>query len=123
MSTPTSITVVATRTLNVPFLNLQSSVSYIYIFVTYSLFTKGIDKFKELYEKGMFDGIYTTNLSYIDEEYLKEQWLHRVDCSEFVSQIIYNLHNEMSISDLQNNRSYPSKVLAEKFKQTKQLTK
>lgn len=93
----------------------KRGVSHIYIFVTYSLFTKGIDKFKELYKKRMFDGIYTTNFSYINEEYLKEPWIHRVDCSEFVSQIIYNLHNEMSISDLQNKKSYPGKVLAKKF--------
>ena len=93
----------------------KRGVSHIYIFVTYSLLTKGIDEFKKLYKEGMFDGIYTTNLSYIDEEYLKEPWLHRVDCSEFVAQIIYNLHNKMSISDLQNNRSYPSKVLTKKI--------
>ena len=93
----------------------KRGIKHIYIFVTYSLFTKGIDRFKELYDKGMFDGIYTTNLSYIDKQYLDEPWLHIVDCSLYLAKIIYNFHNEMSISDLQNNRSYPGKVLAKKF--------
>ena len=94
----------------------KRKIGHIYIFTTYCLFTKGIDKFKELYEKVMFDGIYTTNLSYIDTRYINEPWLHIVDCSKYLAQIIYNLHNEKSISDLQNNRSYPGKVLAKKFK-------
>ena len=97
----------------------KRGINHIYIFVTYALFTKGIDKFKELYEKNMFDGIYTTNLSYIDNEYLKEPWIHSVDCSEYLAKIIFNLHNEKSISDLQNNRSYPGKVLAKKFEKNR----
>lgn len=93
------------------------NVKHIFIVVTYALFTKGIDKFKEYYEKGLFDGVYTTNLSYIPEEYQKEKWLHVCDCSEYVANIIYNIHNDISITELLRDKSLPVKLLEEKFKE------
>ena len=98
----------------------KRGVAHIYIMSTYALFTKGIDKFKEYYEAEKFDGIYTTNLSYIPEEYKKEEWLNVVDCSTIMSKIIRNLHNGQSISELSRDRSYPAKVLAKKFEEAKQ---
>ncbi len=96
----------------------ERGVSHIYVTVTYSLFTKGIDKFNEFYENKMFDGIYTTNLSYIDNLYKKQPWLHVVDCSEYIAKILYNINNGESISQLLRDKSYPGKVLSEKFKNT-----
>lgn len=93
----------------------KKGVAHIYIISTFALFTKGIDKFRKYYEEGKFDGIYTTNVSYIDKNYKKEEWLHIVDCSEYIAKIIYNLHNEESISPLLRDKSYPAKVLAKKF--------
>lgn len=92
-------------------------VSHIYIINTFSLFTKGIEEFEKYYKEGKFDGIYTTNLTYISENYRNAEWLKIVDCSEYLAKIIYNLHNGESISDLLRDKSYPSKVLAEKFGQ------
>lgn len=94
-------------------------IEHIYVMCTFSLFTAGIDKFNEYYDKNMFDGIYTTNVSYIDPEYKKQPWLHVVDCSEYLAKIIYNLNNEESISTLLRDKSYPGKVLAKKFEQNK----
>ena len=90
-------------------------VEHIYITVTYALFTRGIDKFREAYENKLFDGIYTTNLSYIPEEYKKEKWLHVCDCSKYLAQIIYSIHNDLSISELLNDKSIPVKLLEEKL--------
>ena len=87
----------------------------IYLFVTYALFANGIDKFDEYYEKGMFDGIYTTNLSYIPEEYQQKPWLHVCDCSKLLAEIIYNIHNDKSISGILRDKSYPVKLLEKKF--------
>ena len=97
----------------------KKKVEHIYLISTFSLFTKGIDKFREYYDKKMFDGIYTTNLSYIDEQYKKEEWLNVVDCSEYIAKIIYNLNHSMSITELLRDKSYPSKILAKKFNQNK----
>ena len=91
-------------------------VSNIYLVVTYSLFTKGIDKFREYYDKKLFSGVYTTNLSYIPEEYKKEKWLHVCDCSKYIAQIIYNIHNDQSISSLLTDKSEPIRLIEEKFK-------
>ena len=63
----------------------------------------------------MFDVIYTTNLSYIDSEYKKQEWLHAVDCSKYIAQIIHNLHNGESISEFLRVKSYPGKILTKKF--------
>lgn len=94
----------------------KHGISHIYIIVTYALFTEGIDKFKEYYDKGMLDGIYTTNLSYINEEYLKEDFIHVCDCSKLVADIIYNLHNDLSISNILTDKSHPVRLLERKFK-------
>ena len=90
-------------------------VKHVIVVVTYALFTKGIDKFKEYYEKDMLHGLYTTNLSYIPEEYKKEKWLHVCDCSEYLAIIIYNIHNDISITDLLRDKSLPIRLIEEKF--------
>ena len=94
----------------------EMKIKHIYLMVTYALFTKGIDKFQEYYDKGLFDGIYTTNLSYIPKEFLGREWLHVCDCSKYVAQIIYSLHNDCSISPLLKDKSIPVKTLNRKFR-------
>ena len=93
----------------------KRKVKYIYLMTTYALFTKGIDKFEEYYKEGKFDGLYTTNLSYIPKEYEKAKWLHICDCSKDVAEIIYNIHNDLSISSILKDKSYPIKLVEEKF--------
>ncbi len=97
----------------------------VYVVVTYALFTKGVDKFKEYYKENKIDGIYTTNLSYIPEEYKKNNWLHVCDCSELMANLIYNIHNDLSISNLLHDKSSPIKLIEEKFekKETKKPKK
>ena len=93
----------------------KHNVKYIYLVVTYALFTRGIDKFRKYYEEKKLDGIYTTNLSYIPDEYKQEKWLHVCDCSMFMSEIIYNIHNDISISGILGDKSLPIKLIEEKF--------
>ena len=88
---------------------------HIYVMVTFALFTQGVSKFRELYESKMLDGIYTTNLTYIPEEFKKEKWLHICDCSKELAQIIYNMHNDLSISGILKDKSGPVKLLEKKF--------
>lgn len=93
----------------------KRGVKYIYLATTYALFTKGIDEFQRYYDEGKFDGLYTTNLSYIPEEYKKAKWLHVCDCSKAVAEIIYNIHNDLSISEILRDKSYPVRLLEKKF--------
>lgn len=97
----------------------KRGVKYIYLMTTYALFTKGIEKFEEYYKEGKFDGLYTTNLSYIPEEYNKAKWLHVCDCSKVVAEIIYNIHNDQSISTILRDKSYPVKLVEKKFERDK----
>lgn len=90
-------------------------VKHIYLVVTFALFTRGVDEFRKYYEAGMLDGVYTTNLSYIPEDYKKEPWLHVCDCSKQLAEIIFNIHNDKSISRILRDKSQPVKTLEMKF--------
>ena len=85
--------------------------------VTYGLFTEGIEKFEEFYKAGLLNGLYTTNLSYIPEEYKNCEWLHICDCSKQLASIIYNIHNDLSISEILRDKSHPVKLLEKKFRE------
>lgn len=94
----------------------RRGIGHIYITVTYALFTRGIEKFREYYNKGMLSGVYTTNLSYIPKEFKKEKWLHVCDCSYQLAQIIYNIQNDLSITGILTDKSRPIKLLELKLK-------
>lgn len=91
-------------------------VKHIYLVVSYALFVRGVDKFNEYHEKGLLDGVYTTNLVYIKDEYRNLEWLHLCDCSPLVSDIIYKIYNGESISSILKDKSGPVKRLEKKFK-------
>lgn len=79
-------------------------VNRIYLLATFSLFTKGIEKFNEDYKRGIFQKLYTTNLSYVPNEYKILPWMECVDCSENVANIINNLHEGISINEILDGR-------------------
>jgi ribose-phosphate pyrophosphokinase len=97
----------------------KHGVEHSYVVVTYALFTKGIDKFQKAVDEGKIDGIYTTNLSYIPEEYKKKEWIHICDCSDLMADLIYNIHNDLSISKLLHDKSLPIKLIKDKFEREK----
>jgi ribose-phosphate pyrophosphokinase len=72
----------------------------VYIFATFGLFTNGLEKFDEAYEKGLFKRVLTTNLTYQDPELLKKEYFINVDMSKYMSYIIESLNHDVSISDL-----------------------
>lgn len=97
----------------------NKGVEHVYIFVTYALFTEGIDKFRELYDQKMLDGVYVSNLSYIPKKYQSEPWLNVCDCSKQVAEVIFDIHNDLSISNLLTDRTQPIKLLEKKFEAPK----
>ena len=72
----------------------------IFAFASFGLFTNGFEKFDEAYEKGQFDGIFTTNLIYCPDALLNREWYHQVDMSKYVAYIIEELNHDKSISSL-----------------------
>lgn len=86
---------------------------------TFSLFTEGIEVFDKAYKAGLFDKLYTTNATYIPDEYKTREWLHIVDVSEKIAKIIKTLHNEESIKPLRDGKEKILKKLQEKNKVNK----
>ncbi len=60
---------------------------------TFSLFSNGIDKIEEAYNKGLFDRLYSTNLTYVPDTIKEKEWYHDVDCSKQLAEIILE-HSE-----------------------------
>lgn len=77
---------------------------HIYLMTTFALFTKGIKDFDKAYEEGYFDKVYSTNLSYVPEEYKNKPWYVDVDLSDKVANIITNLNEGKSIKELLNGK-------------------
>ena len=87
----------------------------VYLIATFAMFTEGIKPFKEGYENGYFDKVYTTNLTYFNPEYEKEPWLEKVDCSFKVAQIINSLNEGHSLTPLLNDNDKTSKAVQRKI--------
>ncbi|MBS7526047.1 ribose-phosphate pyrophosphokinase [Fusibacter paucivorans] len=72
----------------------------IFIATTFALFTDGISKFTKFYDDGLIDRVYTTNLSYLQDDAKKAPWLTIVDMSEYIAKMINRLNFDISIGDL-----------------------
>lgn len=72
----------------------------VYIAVAFGLFTEGIDRFNEFYNKGIITKVFSTNLTYRKEELKKAPWYAEVDVSKFVSLLIDTLNHDQSLSSL-----------------------
>lgn len=81
---------------------------------TFSLFTEGIEEFDKAYKAGLFDKLYTTNLTYIPKEYQEKEWFHTVDCSKRLAGIISTLHKHESIKPINNSKEKIMKLLEDK---------
>ena len=66
----------------------------IYLMTTFSLFTEGLQGFITAHKNGLFQSLFTTNLSYIPKTYEKNKFIHIVDCSQQIAQRIYTINQE-----------------------------
>lgn len=70
------------------------------IMVTFSLFTNGqksIDSFRDAYNQGIFDTLYTTNATYVPGEVINEPWYHEVDISAYFAKVINSIANSSTL--------------------------
>ncbi len=72
----------------------------IFACATFGLFTNGTPAFDEAYEKGIIDGILTTNLVYVDPAIKEKPWFVEVNMCKYVSYIIDTLNHDESTSVL-----------------------
>lgn len=64
---------------------------------TFGLFTSGLEKFDEFYEKGYIDYVITTNLNYRPQALLEREWYLEADMSKYLAAIINSYNHDVSI--------------------------
>lgn len=76
----------------------------VYIISTFAMFTSGSGVFNKAYQDGLFNKVYSTNLTYTKEDVKSEPWYVSVDCSKQISTIINALYIGESIAPLFNGK-------------------
>lgn len=71
----------------------------IYMCATFSLFTEGTMEFEKYYQEGIFDELFSTNLSYVPNKIKKKKWYHEINFGPFLTQIIVNLHENREVME------------------------
>lgn len=89
----------------------EKGATNVYLMVTFSFFSKGIDMFEEAYQNGIFKRIYSTNVSYIKEELKEKEWFYCVDCSKDLANVIDTLNKKQSITPYMNGKNELAKTL------------
>lgn len=92
----------------------------IFLASTFGLFTNGLKKFDAAYDKGIFDRILTTNLTYQTPELLQKPYYINCDMSKYIALIIDTLNHDASVSELLNPVERIQKLL-KKYRQEQQL--
>lgn len=95
----------------------------IYAISTFPIFTQGMEKFDEAYDKGLFTKIYTTNLSNLPDDIVKRPWLEVADCTPSIAAAIYNINQYEPMSPLLNGKQETYEYLKEEIKKNKQMRK
>ena len=72
----------------------------IFIFSTFGLFTNGLERFDEAYEKGIISKVLTTNLVYQPPELLERPYYISCDMSKYIALLVDTLNHDVSISEL-----------------------
>ena len=74
----------------------------VFVCATFGLFTGGLTKFDEYYDKGIIDRILTTNLVYQTPDLLERPYYINVDMSKYIALVIDTLNHDGSISSILN---------------------
>ena len=72
----------------------------VFVCTTFGLFTDGMTKFDDYYEKGYISGVVTTNLTYVSDEVKSKPYYIQADMSKFLATIIDYMNYDKSIANL-----------------------
>ena len=70
----------------------------VFICSTFGLFTNGLAKFDEAYEKGWISKVITTNLTYLPPEIYKKPYFIEADMSKLITSIIDFMNHDVSLA-------------------------
>ena len=90
----------------------------VFICTTYALFTDGLDKFDEYYEKGWLDRVITTNLNYRLPELLTRPYYIEANMSKYLASILNIINHDVSVEKVRSNND---KIMALMNKVNKQI--
>ena len=74
----------------------------VFICTTYGLFTDGLDKFDEYYEKGWIDKVITTNLNYRIPELLDKPYYIEANMSKYLASIMDIINHDISVEKVRS---------------------
>lgn len=83
----------------------------VFICTTFGLFTEGMEKFDEYYEKGYITKVVTTNLHYRRPELLERPYYQEADMTKYLASIIDSLNHDISIGQVQDTTAKIHKLL------------
>lgn len=74
----------------------------VFVCTTFGLFTDGMEKFDEYYNKGYITKVVTTNLNYRRPDLLTKPYYQEADMTKFLASIIDSMNHDVSISRVQS---------------------
>ncbi len=83
----------------------------VFLCTTFGLFTDGLDVFDEAYEKGYFDKLVTTNLTYQPPELKDRVWFEEADMSKYTAMIIDFINHDTGLSSMRTPTDKIHKIL------------
>ena len=86
----------------------------VFICTTFGLFTDGMEAFDAAYEKGWFDRVITTNLTYQIPELLARPYYIEADMSKFLASIIDFMNHDVSLANVLT-RTEKIRTILEKY--------
>lgn len=72
----------------------------VFICTTFGLFTEGLEKFDDFYEKGYITRVIVTNLTYLSPEVYKKPYFIVADLSKFLALIIDSSNHDVTMSSV-----------------------
>ncbi len=78
---------------------------------TYGLFTKGLNEIDKAYDDGLFDRIYTTNLTYCSAALINKPYYRLVDMSGQIANIIIAMNHDASLSEIVDQSKLINRLL------------
>ncbi|MGI6069603.1 MAG: ribose-phosphate pyrophosphokinase [Blautia sp.] len=91
----------------------------VFVCTTYGLFTDGLDKFDEYYEKGYIYRVITTNLNYRPKELLERPYYIEANMSKYLASIMDIINHDVSVEKVRSSNEKIIKLLEKNAKKKK----
>lgn len=91
----------------------------VFVCTTFGLFTDGLKKFDEYYEKGYIHKVITTDLNYHTPELLDRPYYEPAAMGKYLASIMDTLNHDVSVEKVRSTTSKITKLLAKNREEKK----